>query len=617
MSNNKQNNSAQPTQAAMATQQFQPFYYYTANGQVQIGYPQMLAGMYNMPFYYNNAFLQQQAAMNHQQTAAMNAAMNFHQAQNMPSAMQAPNTNHTNSSNNMANPSSKKTGQTGTANNNNNNMIGKKDSLKNKKLVKKLVQAQPSSNSESSDHGVHFNSRSKNESSDHASNGDCSSESDKNDASNQKSELITKVAAVKTKKTKPAKPCKKVICVDLPEDLQSIETVTNRFQQYGEILLVRVLKPGKVMPFDLKVYSGKIHDLGQTVCAIVEFETPLAASNAVQKEQENLRLAALQQGAHVALYGSVDNDTNKAHSEHSAPSSDHTHGESGIHNQSSFTSRSGSSHAGTHSNHGDMSHDSHDDFDEQIEANQRKASLPNVGANNFLPNFKPNFKPRSSFCRGSKDLKIEVSAKNQVQKENEHQKLVAEVSGVSTCETIKNVEIEKTPLTEQITAIPNTMRCSKDSACDNSNSGRASSSCTDSSNEACNNYKNKKAESKIISTNNGRITTALNITLTSSNNTSNLGHRSVSKLELTNQRHPKIINMRACDLLPPPTRPVGRASPGLLSDPSDEFLMENFLAKSVKKYSRDYLMSLKDTMRASVFPKGMRQIVEIVPTYDS
>lgn len=615
MSNNKQNNNSQPTQAAMAAQQFQPFYYYTANGQVQIGYPQMLAGMYNMPFYYNNAFLQQQAAMNQQQTATMNAAMNFHQVQTMPSAMQAPNTNHTNP---MAhNPShAKKAGQTGT--NENNNKIGKKDSLKNKKLVKKLVQAQPSSNSDSSDHGVHFNSRSKNESSDHggSSNGECSDDL-------QKSQLVTKVTAVKPKKSKPAKPCKKVICVDLPEDLQSIETVTNRFQQYGEILLVRVLKPGKVMPFDLKVYSGKIHDLGQTVCAIIEFETPLAASNAVQKEQENLRLAALQQGAHVTLYGSVDNDTNKAHSEHSAPSSDHTHGESGIHNQSSFTSRSGSSHAGTHSNHGDMSHDSHDDFDEQIEANQRKASLP-VGNNNFLPNFKPNFKPRSSFCRGAaKDLKIEVSAKNQSQNQkeiSEHQKLAAEVSGVSTCETIKNVEIEKTPLTEQITAIPNPMRCSKDSACDNNSSnGRASSSCTDSSNDTCgNNYKkNKKAESKIISTNNGRITTALNITLLSSNNSNNLANRSANKLELTNQRHPKIINMRACDLLPPPTRPIGRASPGLLSDPSDEFLMVNFLAKSVKKYSRDYLMSLKETMRASVFPKGMRNIPEIVPTYDS
>merc|ERR1712048_1284975 len=118
---------------------------------------------------------------------------------------------------------------------------------------------------------------------------------------------------------------------------------------------------------------------------------------------------------------------------------------------------------------------------------------------------------------------------------------------------------------------------------------------TDSSNEACNYKKNKKAESKIISTNNGRITTALNITLTSSNNSNSLaGNRSINKLELTNKR---MINMRACDLLPPPTRPVGRASPGLLSDPSDEFLMENFLAKaqSVKKYSRDYLMSLKET----------------------
>lgn len=52
MSNNKQNNSAQPTQAGMAAQQFQPFYYYTANGQVQIGYPQMLAGIGGEGFFW-------------------------------------------------------------------------------------------------------------------------------------------------------------------------------------------------------------------------------------------------------------------------------------------------------------------------------------------------------------------------------------------------------------------------------------------------------------------------------------------------------------------------------------------------------------------------------------
>lgn len=593
MSNNKQQTQQQPT--PVATQQFQPFYYYTANGQVQIGYPQMLsqmhAGMYKnggfpyampngmMPFYYNNAFLQQQTVNNEHNLGGANMAQMSHRGSvggNLP-AVNMLNQNNMNSTNAVGLTTKNKTG------------ITKSKDQKSKKLVKKLVQAQSSTNSESSDHGVHMSS--KNESSDHGSHS-CEHEA------NQKSELTTKVTAVKPKKSKPAKPCKKVICVDLPEDLQSIETVTNRFQQYGEILLVRVLKPGKVMPFDLKVYSGKIHDLGQTVCAIVEFETPLAASTAVQKEEGQLRVAALQQGAHVALYGSVDNDTSKAHSEHS---SEHTHGESGIHNQSSFTSRSGSSHTGTHSNRDDMSHDSHDEFEvDQIEQQQRKQSIPALKNNPFLP----NFKPRSSFCRGSqppsKNLQIEVNAKNsqKTQSIEAHQKLVAEVSGVSavsTCETIKNVEIEKAPLTEQITAIPNPMAQDID-------------------------IERKKAESKIISTNNGRITTALNITLTSSvvnsGSTGLVVNRSATKLDLTNRRHPKIINLRACDLLPPPTRPIGRSSPGLLSDPSDEFLMENFLARSVKKYSRDYLMSLKETRRASVFPKGMKNIPEIMPSYN-
>lgn len=585
MSTNNKPTNQQP----VTTQQFQPFYYYTANGQVQIGYPQtMLAGMYKagafpyaMPFYYNNAFLQQQHQQGVQPQGAINQSGSPNQPNmpNLPSGMPGmPNQGDLRIAGPKIKGHATKTNKDG----------------KTKKLVKKLVQAQASSNSESSDHGVHLSS--KIESSEH------STQSCEHEA-NQKSELTTKVAAVKPKKTKPAKPCKKVICVNLPEDLHSIETVTNRFQQYGEILLVRVLKPGKVMPFDLKVYSGRIHDLGQTVCAIVEFETPLAASTAVEKEEGNLRVATLQQGADVALYGSVDNDNSKAHSEHS---SEHTHGESGIHNQSSFTSR-GSSHAGTHSNRDDMSHDSHDDFEvDHIEQQQRKQSMPvaKIGNNAFLP----NFKPRSSFCRGQpKNLQIEV--KNRKHKSSEsHQKLVAEISAVSTCETIKNAEIEKAPLTAQITAIPNPKTFSSESQ------DTEVVAVAISQNQTTINLL-KKTESKIISTNNGRITTALNITLSAAQNSTI--NRSATKLDLTNKRHPKVINARACDLLPQPTvvGVIGRGSAGLLSDPSDDFLIENIIAKNVKKYSRDYLMSLKETRRASVFPKGMKNIPEIMPFF--
>ena len=45
-----------------------------------------------------------------------------------------------------------------------------------------------------------------------------------------------------SRRPQKAKPIKKVIAVNLPEDLQTIEAVTSPFYPYGEILLARVLR---------------------------------------------------------------------------------------------------------------------------------------------------------------------------------------------------------------------------------------------------------------------------------------------------------------------------------------------------------------------------------------
>jgi hypothetical protein len=55
-----------------------------------------------------------------------------------------------------------------------------------------------------------------------------------------------------------AKPSKRVIAVDLPSNLQTIESVTTIFYPYGEVLLVRVLRPKKQLPFDLKQFQVKL-----------------------------------------------------------------------------------------------------------------------------------------------------------------------------------------------------------------------------------------------------------------------------------------------------------------------------------------------------------------------
>jgi len=105
-----------------------------------------------------------------------------------------------------------------------------------------------------------------------------------------------------------AKPSKRVIAINLPSNLHTIESVTTTFYPYGEILLVRVLRPGKQLPFDLKQYQPKIPDLAKTVCAIIEFEAADAAKFAVQTlrfrtKELGFRLALLETGAEDDLYG--------------------------------------------------------------------------------------------------------------------------------------------------------------------------------------------------------------------------------------------------------------------------------------------------------------------------
>lgn len=107
-----------------------------------------------------------------------------------------------------------------------------------------------------------------------------------------------------------AKPSKRVIAINLPPNLHTIESVTTIFYPYGEVLLVRVLRPLKTLPFDLKQFQPKVPDLGKTVCAIIEYEGSDAAKFAVntlrQRTKElGFRLALLENGAEEDLYGPI------------------------------------------------------------------------------------------------------------------------------------------------------------------------------------------------------------------------------------------------------------------------------------------------------------------------
>jgi len=138
----------------------------------------------------------------------------------------------------------------------------------------------------------------------------CQTKTKKKFAKTKKSKDVHE--AIEKPVTKPiddakAKPYKRVIAINLPVELQSIDTVTSVFHPYGDVTLVRVLKPGKALPFDTKQYAAKIPELGTVACALVDFETARAAKFAVhvlrqRADEVGFRLAILKPGVEEKLY---------------------------------------------------------------------------------------------------------------------------------------------------------------------------------------------------------------------------------------------------------------------------------------------------------------------------
>ena len=75
-------------------------------------------------------------------------------------------------------------------------------------------------------------------------------------------------------------PSRTVVAVNLPYESPTIENVADLFKKCGDIALVRILRPGKSVPQDVKKHINKHPEIGTTVCAVVEFEAHEAAKKA-------------------------------------------------------------------------------------------------------------------------------------------------------------------------------------------------------------------------------------------------------------------------------------------------------------------------------------------------
>ena len=98
-----------------------------------------------------------------------------------------------------------------------------------------------------------------------------------------------------------------VVTIRLTEEMATVEAMTNTFAKYGEIALVRILKPGKEIPSDLRNYATQVPDIGKSTCAVVDFEQSESALQAVRclKDtlcEQKMRLALLGPRVRRTLY---------------------------------------------------------------------------------------------------------------------------------------------------------------------------------------------------------------------------------------------------------------------------------------------------------------------------
>ncbi|CAH1796683.1 unnamed protein product [Owenia fusiformis] len=94
----------------------------------------------------------------------------------------------------------------------------------------------------------------------------------------QSEKLLVNEEGTKVKRKDPlpdydeTTPSKTVVAINLPMENPSIGNISQLFSKCGDIALIRILKPGKTVPQDVKKHTSKHPEIGTSTCAVVEFE---------------------------------------------------------------------------------------------------------------------------------------------------------------------------------------------------------------------------------------------------------------------------------------------------------------------------------------------------------
>jgi len=109
-------------------------------------------------------------------------------------------------------------------------------------------------------------------------------------------------------------PSRSVLAVNLPFETPTIENVAELFRPCGEISLVRIIRPGKAMPPDIKKHLTKHPEVDNSICAVIEYEQHDAAKKAAAKMNNN---DDWRKGLHVHLLAQVKKTEKPARKEES------------------------------------------------------------------------------------------------------------------------------------------------------------------------------------------------------------------------------------------------------------------------------------------------------------
>jgi hypothetical protein len=93
-------------------------------------------------------------------------------------------------------------------------------------------------------------------------------------------------------------PSRTVVALNLPLERPTIEAVAEIFSACGDIVLIRILRPGNPVPADIKPFANKHPEMTAKVCALVEFERTEFAHKAVrdldnQEEEDKMKVMEL------------------------------------------------------------------------------------------------------------------------------------------------------------------------------------------------------------------------------------------------------------------------------------------------------------------------------------